>query len=75
MMNLLGSIAEFERELMLERQKVGIEKAKAAGKFKGRAPTARAKKEQIQKLTAAGLRPSDIAKQLDIGVASVYRYR
>src|SRR3546814_6109684 len=41
MLNLLGSIAEFERELMLERQREGIAKAKAEGKFKGRAPTAR----------------------------------
>src|SRR3546814_11163110 len=43
MLNLLGSIAEFERELMLERQREGIAKAKAEGKYKGRAPTARAK--------------------------------
>ena len=32
MVNLLGSIAEFERELMLERQREGIAKAKAGGK-------------------------------------------
>ena len=75
MMNLLGSIAEFERELMLERQKVGIEKAKAAGKFKGRAATARAKTDQIQELLASGMKPAAVAKQLNIGVASVYRYR
>lgn len=75
MLNLLGSINQFERELMLERQKVGIEKAKAAGKFKGRAPTARAKKDQIQELLASGLKAPEVAKQLSIGVASVYRYK
>ena len=47
MVNLLGSIAEFERELMLERQREGIAKAKSEGKYKGRKPTARAKANQI----------------------------
>jgi len=75
MLNLLGSINQFERELLLERQRVGIEKAKAAGKFKGRAATARAKTEKIQELLASGMKPAAVAKQLHIGVASVYRYR
>ena len=75
MLNLLGSIAEFERSLLLERQRVGIEKAKAEGKFKGRKATARAKSEQIQELLASGMKPSAVAEQLNIGVASVYRYR
>lgn len=43
MLNVLGSVAQFEREIMLERQREGIAKAKAAGKYKGRAPTAKAK--------------------------------
>ena len=34
-------MAQFEREMMLERQREGIAKAKAAGKYKGREPTAR----------------------------------
>src|SRR4051794_28398291 len=40
-LNILGSIAQFERDLMLERQREGIAKAKAEGKYKGRKPTAR----------------------------------
>jgi DNA invertase Pin-like site-specific DNA recombinase len=47
MLNLLGSVAEFEREIMLERQREGIAKAKAAGKYKGRKPTAMAKAEEV----------------------------
>ena len=43
MLTILGSIAEFEREIMLERQREGIAKAHSEGKYKGRAPTARAK--------------------------------
>ena len=72
---LLGGIAQWEREMMLERQRVGIAKAKAEGKYKGREPTALRKAEEIKRLHKEGLRPSIIAKQLGIGVASVYRYR
>jgi DNA invertase Pin-like site-specific DNA recombinase len=75
MLNLLGSINQFELQLLHERQRVGIEKAKAAGKFKGRAASARAKTEKIQELLATGMKPAQVAKQLSIGVASVYRYR
>ena len=41
--NMVGAIAQFEREIMLERQREGIAKAKAEGKYKGRAPTAKSK--------------------------------
>src|SRR5262249_38182190 len=34
-LQIMGSVAEFERTMMLERQKIGIAKAKAAGKYKG----------------------------------------
>ncbi len=36
MLNLLGSIAQFERDLMLERQREGISIAKQKGVYKGR---------------------------------------
>ena len=73
MLNLLGSIAEFERELMLERQREGIAKAKAEGKYKGRAPTARAKAEDVLRLKAEGMTGDAIAAELGIGRASVFR--
>lgn len=73
MMNVLGSVAQFEREMMLERQKEGIAKAKADGKYKGRAPTARAKNAEILELRAAGLGATAIARQLGVSVRSVYR--
>lgn len=73
MLNLLGSIAQFERELMLERQREGIAKAKADGKYKGRAPTARAKADEVRKLAAENVGPMEIARRLDIGRSSVYR--
>ena len=47
---MLGAIAQFERELMLERQREGVAKAKLEGKYKGRAPTARAKDAEVRRL-------------------------
>lgn len=74
MVNLLGSIAQFEREVMLERQREGIAKAKADGKYKGRAPTALSKKNDVLAMaTKPGMTRDAIATALNIGVASVYR--
>jgi DNA invertase Pin-like site-specific DNA recombinase len=73
MFNMLGAIAQFERELMLERQREGIAKAKAEGKYRGRAPTARAKAPEIRRLRGEGIGPTEIAKRLRISRASVYR--
>jgi len=73
MLNVLASVAQFEREVMLERQREGIAKAKGEGKYKGRAPTARAKTPDVHRLAAEGLTREAIAAQLKIGVASVYR--
>lgn len=73
MLNLLGSIAQFEREIMLERQREGIAKAKAEGKYKGRAPTAQAKAAEVVQLHRDGVGGTEIAKRLGIGRASVYR--
>jgi len=73
MLNLLGSIAEFERDLMLERQKEGIAKAKAEGKYKGRAPTVQRQAERIRQLKAQGLSAKAVAEQLGISQRSVFR--
>jgi DNA invertase Pin-like site-specific DNA recombinase len=58
---------------MLGRQREGIAKAKAAGKFKGRKPTARAKAARILELWKEGVAASEISHRLEIGRASVYR--
>lgn len=73
MLNLLGSIAEFERELMLERQREGIAKAKAEGKYKGRAPTARNQADIVLSMKAEGKKVADIQSALGISRASVFR--
>ena len=73
MLTVLGAIAQFEREMMLERQREGIAKAKAEGKYRGRKATAQAKRAEIEELSGQGIGPSEIARRLGIHRASVYR--
>jgi DNA invertase Pin-like site-specific DNA recombinase len=73
LLTMFAAVAEFERLVMLSRQKDGIAKAKAAGKYRGRAPTARAKAQQVRAMKDAGAGASEIAAALGIGRASVYR--
>lgn len=73
MFTVIGAVAEFERQLMIERQLEGIARAKAEGKYKGRKPTARAQAAEIKAMKADGIGPTEIARRLRIGRASVYR--
>ena len=70
MLTILAGVATWEREIMLERQREGIAKAKAAGKYKGRPVSIDA--AQIEQLRAE-LGPAAIAKKLGIARSSVYR--
>jgi DNA invertase Pin-like site-specific DNA recombinase len=73
-LTLIGGIAQFERRIMLERQREGIAKAKAEGKFKGRKPTARAKSAEVIRLRREEkLGPVAIAAKLGISRMSVHR--
>ena len=71
--NVIAAIAQFERDIMLSRQREGIAKAKADGKYRGRAPTARAKANEVLSLLREGVRATDVAKRLGLGRRSVYR--
>lgn len=73
MVTLIGAIATFERQLLLERQAEGIALAKQKGKYKGRKPTARAKQAQVCELLAGGISKSQVAKELGISLSSIYR--
>jgi DNA invertase Pin-like site-specific DNA recombinase len=73
MLNMFAAMAQFEREIMLERQREGIAKAKAEGRYKGRKPTARARAEDAVQMFRNGKRVAHIAKDLGIGRGSVYR--
>jgi DNA invertase Pin-like site-specific DNA recombinase len=70
-LGMLGVFAEFETNLRKERQLEGIAKAKAKGVYKGRPPSIDA--EAIRKLKAQGKGATEIASELGIGRASVYR--
>jgi DNA invertase Pin-like site-specific DNA recombinase len=72
-LHVLAAIAQFEREMMLDRQREGIEAARRDGKYKGRKPTARAKRDEVMRLLAEGVSKAAIARRLGIGEASVYR--
>jgi DNA invertase Pin-like site-specific DNA recombinase len=73
MLTMLGGIAQFEREMMLERQKEGVAKAKAHGKYKGRKPLANTLRQEVISLATEGVPKAVIARKLKIGEASVYR--
>lgn len=73
MLAVIGAVGQFEREMMLERQREGIAKARQEGRYNGRAPTARRKAAEIIRLKGEGVKPSEIARRLGIGRASVYR--
>jgi DNA invertase Pin-like site-specific DNA recombinase len=72
MLTMLGAVAQFERELLLERQREGIAAAKASGVYKGRAPTVQRQAEEIRAARAAGESPTDIAKRLGVARSSIY---
>jgi DNA invertase Pin-like site-specific DNA recombinase len=80
MLNVLGSVAQFERELMLERQKEGIEVAKKKGKYKGRKAgvDAEAVKDAFDRRVAKGKsRPqavAEVAESYRISERQVYRH-
>jgi len=73
LLTVFAAMAQFEREIMLQRQREGIAAAKVEGKYKGRAPTARRKADEVRRLKETGAGASAIAKELGIGRASVYR--
>ena len=75
MLSLLGAVAEFERALISERQREGIELARKRGVYKGRRPSLTA--EQVAELraqAAAGVPKTQLARQYGIHRDTVYRY-
>ncbi len=70
---MLAAIGQFEREMMLERQREGIALAKQEGVYKGRKATAREKGDRMLELLADGLTKDAVAAELGVNVSSVYR--
>ena len=70
-LQMLGVFAQFETAIRRERQMEGIAKAKAKGVYKGRKPSVPV--EEVRKLARENVSPTEIARKLNIGRASVYR--
>jgi DNA invertase Pin-like site-specific DNA recombinase len=73
MLTILAGVATWEREIMLERQREGIAKAKADGRYKGRKPTVAVQADQIKAMIEAGEKPAHVARKLGVARSSVYR--
>ena len=73
-LQMLGVFAEFETNLRKERQAAGIAKAKAEGKYKGRKPVDQDKLDKIKELVKLGVPKTKIAKQVGLGVSTLYKY-
>ncbi len=73
MLTVLGGVAQFEREIMLERQREGVAKAKAAGKYKGRQPISSERRQEVRRMATEGVSKASIARQVGVGEATVYR--
>lgn len=74
MLSMMGAFAEFERSLILERQREGIALAKQKGLYKGRKPVSKEKLEQAKDLLKQGQKVSAVARQTGLSRASLYKY-
>ena len=72
-MQILGAVAEFERDLLIERTQAGLARAKAEGKKLGR-PEATGTIEAVKTCKAKGLTQAQTVRHLSIGLTTVKRY-
>jgi len=72
-LNMMVSVAQFEREMMKERQLKGINRPQAEGKYKGRIPKAMLQAHKVKALVAAGVDQVKIQEQLGMSKASYYQ--
>jgi DNA invertase Pin-like site-specific DNA recombinase len=72
-LNMMVSVAQFEREMMKERQVEGIKKAQAESKYKGRVPKALNQADKVKALVNASVGRVQIQEQLSMSKASYYR--
>ena len=73
MLSMLGAVYQFERSMILERQREGIQQAKAAGKYKGGKP--RVNTEAIKAALESGMSIRKVAESLNVGISTVQRVK
>lgn len=75
-MGVINTVAEFERDLLIERTQAGLARAKAEGKRLGRPPVLSEEKEKIVKiLLVEGKSVASIARQVDVSRQTIMRIR
>lgn len=75
LLSMLGAVAEFERALILERQREGIALAKSQGVYKGRKPSLSPERaEELRARAAAGESKSQLAREFKVSRDTVYAY-
>ena len=75
LLSMLGAVAEFERSLILERQREGIQIAKCEGKYKGRKPSLTTDRVvELQRRAGAGEKKTALAREFGISRETVYTY-
>lgn len=75
MLSVMGSFAEFERSLLIERQKEGIALAKKRGAYRGRKKTLSEDKiDEIKIRIESGDKKTEIAKDMGISRETLYQY-
>ncbi|OPK06125.1 recombinase family protein [Pseudomonas sp. VI4.1] len=72
-MQVLGAVAEFERDLLIERTQAGLARAKSEGKVLGR-PEAIATTKDVLRCKAEDMTQAQTAKALSLGIATVKRH-
>jgi len=71
---VMASLAEMERDLIVERTRAGLDVARQLGRKGGRKPKMTDSKiESAKKLLASGVQPGDVAKNLGVSVPTLYR--
>lgn len=72
-MQVINAVAEFERDLLIERTHAGLERAKAEGKRLGR-PEAAQTRANVQELKEQKFSHSQVAAKLQLGIVTVKRH-
>ncbi|WP_165655640.1 recombinase family protein [Sutterella wadsworthensis] len=70
---MLGAVAQFERELIRERQREGIALTKKKGLYRGRRPTDPKVLEEAQRRIDMGIPVTRVAKDLKVGRSTLYK--
>ena len=75
LLSLLGAVAQFERSLILERQREGIAIAKEKGKYLGRKPALTPERiQELKSRAALGIKKTALAEEFGISRETVYSY-